>query len=134
MNNEIFSQDELYHLLSNYFNSEVSKIGKNSLEVIIEDFVQGGKKNINFETPTGGHNYDYVSTMSLIVGILQLIVASADYISEKIRKGENPEKSVIINYITINNPNEPINKFLEKTELLEEVTQLVKEKDDEGTK
>ena len=101
------TDEDLFDIMSNHFKDDSKKVGKYNLKLIIEDFIEGGKGNVNFESPIGGHNYDLVASMSLIVGILQLIVASADYISQRLNKGEKPSHQMIISYIFLNFPDEP---------------------------
>jgi len=128
------TDEDLFDIMSNHFKDDSKKVGKNNLKLIIEDFIEGGKGNVNFESPTGGHNYDLVASMSLIVGILQLIVASADYISQRLNKGEKPTHQTIISYIFLNFPDEPIKKLNKNNELLEDITKIIKKKINENPK
>ncbi len=132
MDNNILDQDDLLFLFEKHFKDEFSKIGKSNLEIMIEDFVDGGVGNSNFESPSGGHNYDLVASMSLVVGILQLLIASADYIAQKIRKEEKPKSEAVINYIIINFPNQPTNRIVEKAEVLDSITRVIESKKNEN--
>ena len=124
------NQEQLFYLITKHFEKDASKIGKSNLEVIIEDFLDGGRDNINFETPTRGHHFDMVATMSLIVGLLQLLVASVDYLNKK--KEKNQKKTDIqelIEYLSKTYPTEPIQNLCNKPEAIKEIIEIVENKE-----
>jgi hypothetical protein len=123
----VLNYDDLLAVTTKYFPDQTARVGRSSLEIIIDDFVELGAEGVSFERPEGGHNYDRTAELSLIVAILQLLVSVSDILARETRNHSDISNKDLIEIVRpqIESKSE-ICEFSSNEELLNDLVERIK--------
>lgn len=123
----MLTEAELLELVKTHRSADVQRLGPGNVRTIVEDFVALGPSETRFERPDGGHHFDLMDSMALLVGVLQLFVAVGDIIvRERRRRIEEESKETLIHRIEPELSRLDFSQVPDRDSLVADVVELVR--------